>query len=612
MKKLLFLFLVISLGLSAQETVIIGDDVKKEGSTVITTKNLDYFSVATAMSQDLYLKASDNGYVSEGSNAPKIIHDLKESGLWSKASLVYVPGLAYDSNYVYAIDPRNNSYIPLDVNRSSSAVRLNSGGYYEEINQDWPVIDWSNPEPAPSQKFTFQNTQLLTRPFSFAHPDWQKTGTKIKASSGNADYDVMSGYDFSTWLKVAATATANEITTTATGGVYKDNLLEVGKIYNITLQGTITGTAELTLYNNTVSSNAIYQGSGVIDTTFQFTATQKGFYFRLNGADIYSQTTFTVHEAIGFKAPAVDHEGTYYKNALKIVEDASSGNHYLYASGFNITTGNSYTYTFFAKKAGRNWIRSGSNSSFPARVFFDLENGVVGTEESGTGNIESVGNNWYKCSVTGTATSTTSVVLQLWLADADNSVSYTGDDTSGVLIWNASFENGPLSTAPYTLNGFEGSTVTRLKDELGIPDLQNKGVFSETQGTVVYNVQSVSTSSILFDEAHFFFTDIEGETSDWYIEHTRSGHVRVYDRKNSSYIYLGAVSNNDGYKLAVSWDKLTYTIALNGDSVATYSAASSIYPNSCKIRGVYSETEINSILFFDTSLSIPELKTLTR
>ena len=142
--------------------------------------------------------------------------------------------------------------------------------------------------------------------------------------------------------------------------------------------------------------------------------------------------------------------------ADKLVEDASSTTtHYmLYSPGVSVTSGTQYRFSVFAKKAGRDWIEVHIGSEgFPgaAYAFFDLNTGSVGTIGAGidTATIADYENGWYLCTVTATADATHATNKMLFYpGEADNDNSYTGDGSSGVYIWGASF-NQLANSATY-------------------------------------------------------------------------------------------------------------------------------------------------------------------
>ena len=139
--------------------------------------------------------------------------------------------------------------------------------------------------------------------------------------------------------------------------------------------------------------------------------------------------------------------------ADKIVEDSTaSSSHYLYRYP-TIVAGATYTYSVYLKADSRTFalIGFGDNiESNGARVGVNLTTGMVGTPFAfGTGTAVSassvnVGIGWYRVILTGIAdSSSTSGLCTVYLANSlvtSGVPSYSGDNTSGVLIWGAQLE----------------------------------------------------------------------------------------------------------------------------------------------------------------------------
>ena len=121
------------------------------------------------------------------------------------------------------------------------------------------------------------------------------------------------------------------------------------------------------------------------------------------------------------------------------------------------------TASIYAKEGTTNWFRfSVNDSGVNSRAWFDLsDSGDVG---STAGNIidakrESVGNGWYRCSITFNATAAN---LFLFIANADNSISYSVGDN--IYIQDAQTEIGLVPTE-YIESGASKGKAGLLENE---------------------------------------------------------------------------------------------------------------------------------------------------
>jgi hypothetical protein len=202
-------------------------------------------------------------------------------------------------------------------------------------------------------------------------------------------------------------------------------------------------------------------------------------------------TTWTVTGATVSTNATTAPSGT--TTADKLQEDTSTGSHLVTQ---NITfTAASHTASIFAKKAERDWIRvlffDGTNT-FSA--FFNLNTGTVGTitGAGATASIQNVGNGWYRCAVTATA-SAGSGSFAPRVALADNNSSYAGSTGSGIFIWGAQIEAGafPTSYIPTTT-----TALTRSADVASVNTLSPW--YNASAGTLFAESQqlAVQTASV--------------------------------------------------------------------------------------------------------------------
>ena len=133
-------------------------------------------------------------------------------------------------------------------------------------------------------------------------------------------------------------------------------------------------------------------------------------------------------------------------SADKLVENTSNTLHYLNLPPSTTPQGTN-TISVYAKADGRNWIWlyffDGVLGSLTA--YFNISNGTLGTVQSGlTANILSVGNGWYRCSITRTQANAGNGGFGL--GTANNVQSYLGNGTSGAYIWGNQLEVGSTAT----------------------------------------------------------------------------------------------------------------------------------------------------------------------
>jgi hypothetical protein len=109
--------------------------------------------------------------------------------------------------------------------------------------------------------------------------------------------------------------------------------------------------------------------------------------------------------------------------------------------GANLLAGN-YTFSVYAKAAGRNWLRlefwkSGTDRS----AWFNLSTGAVGTLMNCKAQCTPVGDGWYRCSISGDLSDPTGTWYIFYTAALANEGSaYQGTSIDALYLWGAQFE----------------------------------------------------------------------------------------------------------------------------------------------------------------------------
>ena len=112
-------------------------------------------------------------------------------------------------------------------------------------------------------------------------------------------------------------------------------------------------------------------------------------------------------------------------------------------------------------------------------AWFNLSTGAIGTVDSGiTAAITSVGNGWYRCSATRTATVAD---YYIYVVNSDNTFEFTGNSYDGIYIWGAQMEAGAFATSYIPT---VASQVTRAADAASMTGTNFSTWFNAGQGSI--------------------------------------------------------------------------------------------------------------------------------
>jgi len=312
--------------------------------------------------------------------------------------------------------------------------------------------------------------------------------------------------------------------------------------------------------------------------------------------------------------------------ADKLVEDTSVNlSHPLISTTVTLSGTTVHSFSVFAKAAERTAmvlrINAGADGIYGS---FNLSTGAVGTVfNSGTGSgatlsIQNVGNGWYRCTLTGICSSTSTTptgVIYPAVSTTDpagTSIVYTGDGTSGIFVFGAQLEAGafPTSYIPTTT-----TALTRSADVASVNTLSPW--FNATAGTLYAQVSLITVSN----DANRFVAALSDGTTANYIGVFRQtdqqpvGQVQTSAGTQAA-LGAGAVwTTTASRKLALSYATNDFKFCTNGGTVFTDTAGTVPTVTQLQLGLIGSSFRVNGwlerVTFYPRVLSSAELQAIT-
>jgi len=160
--------------------------------------------------------------------------------------------------------------------------------------------------------------------------------------------------------------------------------------------------------------------------------------------------------------------------------------------GISVTSGKRYTLSLYAKAAELSKIGLMFGAGFSATqryAWFDLSIGVLGESQAGlTTSIVSVGNGWYRCSISNAASSNSALsTIGTYLTNGGFLDSIAGNGVNGIYVWGLQVEE-TTSTIP---NAYQiVQSATNFSTNFGTQYFSNKPYGTtalDTPASTIYN-----------------------------------------------------------------------------------------------------------------------------
>jgi hypothetical protein len=587
--------------------------------------------------------------------------DLQNDNLLSSASLVLTPS-SYKEGKLYSIIPENGDG-DFTFTRATTATRVNSDGLVELV----PYNLFQYSEEFDNAYWTKLNISVTAN--ATTSPDGSITADKLIGDNNNflkSLYKVIGVsastiYTGSVFVKAAEytkfyfrsgsnTAAAATFDLTGNGSV----IATFGSPISTSIIALSDGWYKVSLTHTTSSTNPDwapnyvgYPNSGVwgaqlVEGTnalpYQKTETRLNIPridYSLGGCPnilLEPQRTNTLTYSSSFDNAAwTKVNATVTANtttspsgvvdADTLTADGTSNIHQTVSSAISFTNSTTYTYSVYVKKNTNNFIQLYFSASIGGMFAnFDLNNGVVGTLGTITGttptsSITSVGNGWYRCSMTITANATTTAACVIHITSSSTAPRAESNTLStSVFIWGAQVEAGSYATSyiPTTT-----ASVTRNTDALTRNNIYTNGLITAAGGTWFVEIRGNVALTRDANVPNFLFISNNSSGGGLGANVLAIGNVgftnsRMYIFKliNGAYTQLAATTTTT-IKIAIKWNGTTADVFVNGVKVVSATAFTTTNMEFLNCFAADVPKYINQMALFPTPLTDEQCSIIT-
>ena len=565
------------------------------------------------------------------------------STLLEQASLVLIPS-GYKEDVVYSQIPTSGAG-DLSFTRASNGTRVNSAGLVE-------VCPWNLVQQSESIGTSPWLTNGATLTSGQTDPNGGTTAIKVQLASGGNNYvyqgipltnpvNIVSAYlraDSATTIGFSmggSTPNAVNLTTSwqlftfsstdTSGGIIFDNYFgpsptQQAKTFYIWHPQLNIGSTAKPYFPTTDRLNVprlTYQngGGGCPSLLLEKQSTNLFSY-----SEQFDNAYWSVVEVSVGANVITSPDGT--QNADSIIDNANSGRHIIYRE-LNGNLATTRTLSLYAKQNSLRYLFMSVTNAGDFHCYsaiFDLQTGVISaTKVNGDGtlsaSIQSVGNGYYRCIISGTMTSGTANFYPL-IGTSDragftgslfsnNAPIYAGSGQS-IYIWGAQVEESSYPTSYIPTTSASATRVADACSKTGISSL-----IGQTEGTLFADFLTGGLPSI--DQYYMNISD--GSTSNIiYIGFYANILVaRIIDAGSLIVNINVGLATNTRYKVGFAYKANDCVLYINGsnsgsDTSTTVPATSKLSFNDFSNEACY---QLNESVLFKTRLTNAELASIT-
>jgi len=422
--------------------------------------------------------------------------------------------------------------------------------------------------------------------------------------------DVYSGYDsplletvYNTGSELVTNGTFTGSATgwtLQTGFTYNSNAVDVNTVSDTYMsQGSIFATNKLYEVSYEITSytsgtiRSVVGGSGsafgeyksasgvVTEYIYNSSSGSSDIYYLKAGAGGFVGTI----DNVSVKEVTSTTTGSPTKDAYKLVEDGTTGQHRTNTTGISGTANSDANFSCYVKGAERLRVRLELSNGVDGEIgcSFNLSDATAGTVSSSGSwsnescTISSLVDGWYRISITGNNSTSASYIPRILILDASGNKSYTGDGTSGLYIAFPQLEEQSYAS-PLMLPVTEGSTTTRVAD--AITGAGSQALFS-----------SVNSAGCLYAEIAANSDDLSNRfvsLSDGTLNNRATIFYSTVSNTIYSDLWVGGVRQcllsyavtdiTDYSKVAFKWNENDFSLWIDGTEAVTDNSGS-IFPS---------------------------------